>query len=139
MKMCKPAWNKAVSKVDIHGDFKRNAITIKLEGSEDYLVLSKLKALVWKEMKEFRSKLLSNPHPASLKKLQKVMIPPDGMKYKFEKVVDGTPPDEGLEIIGGKLTDDEWDDIENEQEGNNLNENGSGNMNVINDVDEHEN
>ena len=139
MKMCKSAWNKTVSKVDIHGAFKRNAITIKLEGSEDYLVLSKLKALVWKEMKEFRSKLFSNPHPASLKKLQEVMIQPDGMKYKFEKVVDSTPPDEGLEIIGGKLTDGEWNDIENEQEGNKLNENGSGNMNVINDVDEHEN
>ena len=68
------------SKVDIHGAFKRNAISIKLDGSEDYLVLSKLKALVWEEMKEFRSKLLRNPHPASLKKLEEVMIPTDSVK-----------------------------------------------------------
>ena len=78
-----------------------------LDGSEDYLVSRKLKALVWEEMKEFRSKLLSNPHPTSLKKLDKVMIPPDGVKYKLKKVVDGTPPDEGLKIIGGDLTDEE--------------------------------
>lgn len=32
---CKSAWNETVSKVDIHGTFSRNAITIKLDGSED--------------------------------------------------------------------------------------------------------
>ena len=64
MQMCKSAWNKTVSKVDINGAFKWNAITIKLDGSEDYLVLNKLKALLCKEMKEFRLRLLSNPHPA---------------------------------------------------------------------------
>ena len=46
MQMCNSAWNETVSKVDIHGAFKRNVITIKPVGSEDYLVSSKLKALV---------------------------------------------------------------------------------------------
>ena len=32
MQMCKSAGNETVSKVDIHGAFKRNAITIKLDG-----------------------------------------------------------------------------------------------------------
>ena len=67
------------------------------------------------------------------------MIPPNGVKYKFEKVIDGTPLDEGLEIIGGELTDEEWDDMENEQKENNLNKNGSGNMKAIDNVEGHEN
>ena len=46
MDMCKSACNETVSKVDIHGIFKRNALAIMLDGSEDYLVSSKLKALV---------------------------------------------------------------------------------------------
>ena len=65
-------------------------------------------------MKEFLLSLLSNPRTASLKKLEEVMIPPDGLKYRLKKVVDGTPPDEGLEIKGGELTDEEWADMEYE-------------------------
>ena len=137
--MCKSASNETVSKVDIHGAFKRNAITIRLDSSEDYFISSKLKALVWEEMKEFCWKLLSNLHPASLKKLEEVMITPDGVKYKLKKVVDGTPPDEELEIIGRELIDEEWDDMENEQEENKLDENGSGNMIVVHHVEEYEN
>ena len=122
---------------DIHGAFKWNAITIRLDGSENYLFSSKVRALVWEEMEEFHSKLPSNTHPVSLKKLKEVMIPPDGVKCKLKNVVDNTPSDEGLEIIEWKLTDEEWDDMENEQEENNLDENGSGNMNVVDDAEEH--
>ena len=113
MQMCKSAWNETVSKVDIHGRswaFKRNAITINLNGSDDYLVSSKLKDLVWEEMKKLRSKLLSNPHLASLKKLEQVMIPLDSVKCKLKKLVDGAPSDEVLEIIGGEQTDEKWDE-----------------------------
>ena len=67
------------------------------------------------------------------------MITPDGVKYKLKKVVDGTPPDEELEIIGRELIDEEWDDMENEQEENKLDENGSGNMIVVHHVEEYEN
>ena len=51
MKICKSTWNETVSKVDIYATFKRNAITIKLDDLEDYLVSSRLKALMWEEMK----------------------------------------------------------------------------------------
>ena len=54
-------------------------------------------------------------------------------------MVDVTPPDEVLEIIGGELTDKEWDDMENEKQENNLDENKSGNMNVVDDVEERQN
>ena len=54
-------------------------------------------------------------------------------------MVDDTPLDKGLEIIGGELADEEWDDMENEQDENNLDENGSRNMNVVDDVEGHEN
>ena len=54
-------------------------------------------------------------------------------------MIDGTPPDEGLEIIGGELADEEWDDMKNEQDKNNLDENGSKSVNVVDDVEEHEN
>ena len=65
------------------------------------------------------------------------MIRSGGVKYKLKKVVDVTLLNEELEIVGGELTDEEWDYMENEQEGNNLDENGSGNMNVVDDVEEH--
>ena len=80
MKMCKAAFEGTIAKVDVSDAFKRNVLTIKLDGSEDHLVSSKLKALIWDEMKEFGSVLLSKPHPATLKKLEEVMIPPDGAK-----------------------------------------------------------
>ena len=66
------------------------------------------------------------------------MIQSGGVKYKLKKVVDVTLLNEELEIVGGELTDEEWDYMENEQEGNNLDENGSGNMNVVDDVEEHQ-
>ena len=71
-------------------------------------------ALVWDEMKEFRSVLLSKPHSATLKKLGKLMIPPDGVKRKLDGVVDNVPPDEGYEVLDGELTEAEWDENENE-------------------------
>ena len=54
-------------------------------------------------------------------------------------MVDVTPPDEVLETIGGELTDKEWDDMENEKQENKLDENKSGNMNVVDDVEERQN
>ena len=44
------------------------------------------------------------------------MIPPEGVKRKLNEVVDGIPPDEGYEILGGESTDDEWDSDEGENE-----------------------
>lgn len=44
-----------------------------------------------------------------------------------------------MEIIGGELTDEEWADVENEQEENNLDENGIRDMKVVDIVEEHQN
>ena len=38
--MSKFVWNEAVANVDVVSAFKRNAINIKLDGSEDHLVKS---------------------------------------------------------------------------------------------------
>ena len=114
MKMCKAAFEECVAKTDISDAFKRNGLTIKLDGSEDHLVSSKIKALVWNEMKEFRSELLSKSHPTTLKDLEEVMIPPDGVKRKLDGVVDSVPPDEGCEVLDGEVTDEEWDENDNE-------------------------
>lgn len=116
MKMCKAAVANTLEKIDISGAFKRNGLTIKLDGSEDYLVSSKLKLLVWDEMKEFRSKLLSTPHPSSLKKLEELIIPPDSVKRKLNGVTEGVPPDKGEEMLGGEVTDEEWNEGKNDSE-----------------------
>ena len=44
------------------------------------------------------------------------MIPPEGVRRKLNGVADGIPPDEEHEILGGELTDDEWDSDESENE-----------------------
>ena len=93
--MSKFVWNETVANVDVTSAFKRNAINIKLDGFEDHLVISKLNALIWDDILNFRQKLLSSPHPISLKELDDVMIPPGVIRFK--KVVDGVPPDEGCE------------------------------------------
>ena len=110
MKMCKAAFEETIAKVDVSDTFKRNGLTIKLE---DHLVSSKLKSIGLDEMKEFRSVLLSKPHPTTLKKLEGVMIPPDGVKRKLDGVVDNVPADEGYEVNDGELTEEEWDKNEN--------------------------
>ena len=61
IKMCKAAFEETIAKVDVRDAFKGNGLTIKLDGSEDHLVWSKLKVLVWDEMKDFCSVLLSKP------------------------------------------------------------------------------
>ena len=59
-----------IAKIDIHSAFKQNELTIKLDGSEEHLVSSRLKALIRDEMKDFRTQLLNSPHPATIKKLE---------------------------------------------------------------------
>ena len=64
-------------------------------------------------MKEFRSVLLNKPYPTTLKKLEEVMIPPDGIKQKLDGKVDRVPSDESYESLDGQLTEEEWDENEN--------------------------
>ena len=58
--------------------------------------------------------MLSKTHPATLKKLEEVMIPPDGVKRKLDAVVDNVPSDKDYEVLDGKLTEEEWDKDETE-------------------------
>ena len=64
-------------------------------------------------MKEFCSVLLNKPHSTTLKKLEEVMIPPDGIKQKLDGKVDSVPSDESYELLDGQLTEEEWDENEN--------------------------
>ena len=114
--MLKSSCIDTIAKTDIHSAFKRNGLTIKLDGSEDYLVSSRLKASIWNEMKNFRTQLLNSPHPATIKKLDGKIIPPEGVRRRLNGVADGIPPDEEHEILGGEPTDDEWDSDESENE-----------------------
>ena len=114
--MLKSSCIDTIAKTDIHSAFKRNGLTIKLDGSEDYLVSSRLKASIWNEMKNFHTQLLNSPHPATIKKLDGKIIPPEGVRRKLNGVADGIPPDEEHEILGGEPTDDEWDSDESENE-----------------------
>ena len=116
MRMCKSAFQETVAKIDFSDAFKRNGLTIKLDGSEDHLVSSKIKTLVWEEMIKFRSDLLKKPHPRSLQKLRDIIIPPDGVKRKLDQVVEGVPPDEGFEMMGGDITDDDCDDNDDDDD-----------------------
>ena len=70
MQMLKSSGSDTIAKIDIHSAFKQNELTIKLDGSEDHLVSSRLKALIRDEMKDFRTQLLNSPHPATIKKLE---------------------------------------------------------------------
>ena len=58
--------------------------------------------------------MLSKTHPATLKKLEEVMIPPDGVKRKLDAVVDNVASDKDYEVLDGKLTEEEWDKDETE-------------------------
>ena len=116
MQMFKSAWSDASGDVDSGFAFKRNALTIKLDGSEDHLVSSKLKALVWEEMVEFRTKLLDAPHPKNMRQLQAVMIPPDGVKRELDEITAGVPVDEGYELLDGDFSENELADDENEDD-----------------------
>ena len=45
MQILKSSWSDTIAKIDIYSAFKRHGLTIKLDGSEDHLVSSRLKAL----------------------------------------------------------------------------------------------
>ena len=95
--MLKFVWNGIVANVMVPSAFKRNAINIKLDDSEDHLVKSKLKALIWDDILDFRQKLLSSPHPLSLKKMNGIMIPSVNLKTY------GKPKDLSVKLAYGKL------------------------------------
>ena len=98
------AWDEATVAVDLELVFKQNAITIKLDGTEDHLVSTNLSALVMGEMREFRTKLLQSPVPKTIKQLQRLIIPPEGVKRNVTPY--GDPIDEGNEKLDGEYFDE---------------------------------
>ena len=40
----------------------------------------------------------------TLKEVEELMIPPGGVNWKLDGVVDSTPPDKGREVLDGELT-----------------------------------
>ena len=67
--MFQTAWDEACTSVDIPLVFKQNAMTIKLDESEDHLVCINLSTLVMKATKEFHEDLVKSAPPANLKAL----------------------------------------------------------------------
>ena len=47
--------------------------------------------------------------PTTLKEIEEVVILTDGVKWKFDGVVDSVPPDEGYEVLDWEMNDEEWD------------------------------
>ena len=92
--------------------YKRNMMTLALDGSEDHLTSRKLFDLVGNEMVSFRKELLKNSSPANLKGLRSVIIPPEGVKFKVSPI----PPDKGMELWDGDYIDDNDEDTEQNQE-----------------------
>ena len=98
------AWNNG------EAAFKRNGITSKLDVKENYFVSSKLKELVWEEIRSFAQNCLIFVHVKSLKQLEAKILPPHGVKRKVEATVNGVPRDEACEIFDGIETSDESED-----------------------------
>jgi len=42
----------------------------------------------------------------TLNEVEELMIPPDGVKLKLDRVVDSVPPDMGCEMLGGELNNE---------------------------------
>ena len=106
MRMFDNAWKTVYNQLDNVFIYKRNMITLALDGSEDYLASRKLFSLVGEEMLAYREELLKKSPPANLKELRKLIIPPEGVKYKKSDV----PEDEGCELWDGEEEEEEWDE-----------------------------
>ena len=51
-------------------------------------------------------KLPSGKIAATLKEIEELIIPPDGVNRKLVGVVDSVPSDKGCEVLDGELTHD---------------------------------
>ena len=110
MKLFDGAWQRVYDRIDNVLVFKRNMITLSLDGSEDQLASRKLFDLVGEEMLSYRKELMSKQPPALLKELRKLIIPPEGVKHGAGVV----PHDEGCELWDGE--EEEWDEQTDEND-----------------------
>ena len=105
MQMLLESWN--LLEINLICRFKALWVTNALDGSEDYLVLERVFALVGEKLQTFRRNLMLIPSPKNLKDLQGLITPPKGVKQKQEYKTSKTEPvDEGDELFdyeGDKL------------------------------------
>ena len=80
MNMFQKSWNKTYAKVNNENVFKKNMITIALDGSEDHLASKKLMDLVGTEILEFQKMLLESKPVSTLRGYH-----PEFYKAKFFK------------------------------------------------------
>ena len=67
MNMFQKSWNETYAKVNNENVFKKNMITIALDGSEDHLASKKLMDLVGTEILEFQKMLLESKPVSTLR------------------------------------------------------------------------
>ena len=85
MLMISEAWSNVQDQVDSELAFKRNIISVALDGSEDYLISPKLRDVVGEELFEWSRCLMNYTPVESLKLLEKQMRPPKGVTRKSLK------------------------------------------------------
>ena len=98
MDLFSSAWGTVTSSLDHEKNAKFNGLTIKLDGSEDHLMSSKLMDLVGKEMLDFRAQLLKSKPVSTMKALLNSLTPPAGVKRAHFKFPDGSLDDEVIMI-----------------------------------------
>ena len=80
MDMFNNAWQEEYDRIDNVDAYKKNMISIALDGSQDHLASKKLMDLVGKEMLAFREEWLKSEPVSSSKNLQKQITPPEGVR-----------------------------------------------------------
>ena len=114
MRMLDIAWKSVLGRVDVEDRFKALWVTNNFDGSEDFLVSQKIMDLVGTELIEYRKRLMEKESPKTPKQLMSKIRPPKGVRRKGEG---NKPWDEGIEMF-----DCEGDVIEDEEEGNDVEE-----------------
>lgn len=101
MSMLLEAWETL--QIDTKKEFKSLFVTNLLDGSEDYLVSVKLFSLVGEEIVAFRKELMSSNSSKTLKEVIRKLIPPKGVKRKYN-------------VEGSELMDCEGEEISEEEQ-----------------------
>ena len=102
MDMFSNAWQEEYDRIDNVDVYKKNMISIALDGSEDHLASKKIMDPVGEEMLAFREELLKSEPVSSLKDLKKQITPPESMCRSTKSSNTNDPfPDEGYELYDG--------------------------------------
>ena len=111
MKMFDVLWTKVCAEIDTASVFKKNVITLNLDGSENHLASQKLLSLVGDDMFQFREELLISDLPTSIHALGNIMEPPVEVRRDWGANT-AISPEEGMELIDGE--DGDLEDLQRE-------------------------